>query len=307
MIGKGEIMKIDRLMAITNYLLHNGRTSAQKLSQEFEVSVRTIMRDIDTLAQAHIPIQSTCGVDGGYDIIDTYTIDKQIVNKQDYEYIITALCGLQSAYTNKSVKQTINKMLPLYDKKIDSVLLDFSVASEKCEVNSQMKLLEDAIRQKRVVQFQYTNNDNIENLLKVEPVRLEFKWYNWYLIAYYQKHQNYCMFKLVRMNNLEILDITNTINHNPQEVVIRDERKVIQVTLRGNAKIKSKCREYLNGEVTKEYLNGDFEFRLSVPENENYWYGVILSFGNNVTVLEPQSVIGNILATCNEIKKKYEE
>jgi hypothetical protein len=93
------------------------------------------------------------------------------------------------------------------------------------------------------------------------------------------------------------------LNHTLQEVVIRDERKVILVRLRGNVKIKSKCREYLNGEVTKEYLNDDFEFRISVPENENYWYGVILSFGNNVTVLEPQSVIGNILATCNEIKK----
>lgn len=62
----------------------------------------------------------------------------------------------------------------------------------------------------------------------------------------------------------------------------------------------------LNGEVTKEYENGDFEFCFSVPEDEKYWYGVLLSFGKEVAVLEPQSVIDRILTTCNEIMKNYE-
>lgn len=77
-------VKIDRLMAITNYLLCHGRTSAQKLSKDFEVPARTVMIDIDTLGQAGIPIQLTYGVDGGYEIIDTYVMDKQIINHQDY-------------------------------------------------------------------------------------------------------------------------------------------------------------------------------------------------------------------------------
>lgn len=103
-------MKIDRLMGITIYLLRHGRTSAQTLSKEFEVSSRTIMRDMDTLCQAGIPIQSACGIDGGYEILDTYILEKQMADGQDYEFILTALKGLASAYADKSIQKTIDKI-----------------------------------------------------------------------------------------------------------------------------------------------------------------------------------------------------
>ena len=74
-----------------NYLLRHGKTSAQKLAEEFEVSARTIVRDMETLGQAGIPIQSTQGADGGYSILDTYVIDKAIMNCQDYGHIMMAL------------------------------------------------------------------------------------------------------------------------------------------------------------------------------------------------------------------------
>lgn len=96
-------MKIDRLMAIAIYLLNHGKTSAQKLAEEFEVSTRTIMRDMDTLDQAGIPIQSSYGADGGYQIIDTYVMEKQLANNRDYAFIVTALKGLASAYTERNV------------------------------------------------------------------------------------------------------------------------------------------------------------------------------------------------------------
>ncbi len=299
---------MDRLIAIMNYLLRHGRTSAKKLSEEFEVSTRTIMRDLETLGQAGIPIQSTCGVEGGYKIIDTYIIDKKILNEHDYDFIITALQGLLSAYTNKSVEQTMDKIFPFYDSKNNPIKVDFSVANEKEEINSYIKLLEEAIRQQKGVVFQYTNNENVKKQIQVEQVRLEFKWYNWYLVAFYPKYQDYCMFKLIRMEELNVIDKKITLNHMDiiNDRMIQDERKIISITLRGNASIKSKCKEYLNGKISKEYVNGDFEFYFSVPESENYWLGVILSFGNNVTVLEPKSVIKRILSTCNEVKRNYE-
>lgn len=301
-------MKIDRLVAIMNYLLRHGRTSAQKLSEVFEVSVRTIVRDMETLGQAGIPIQSTCGADGGYSIMDTYVMDRKMVSRKDYDHIITALYALLSAYADKGVEQTVDKLLPLYAHVEDSsVLVDFSVANENREVNTIIKILESAIRQQRAVTFRYTNNENVVKLLEVEPVRLEFKWYNWYLVAFHPGHQDYCMFKLVRMEEISVLDKGYSVNHGERDIVLQDNREGITVTLRGNAAIRSKCREYLNGQVTKEYQNGDFEFQFCVPEREIYWYGVLLSFGNNVTVLEPQSVIDRILATCDEVKRHYEK
>ncbi|MDE7477838.1 MAG: WYL domain-containing protein [Lachnospiraceae bacterium] len=300
-------MKIDRLIAIINYLLRHGKTSAGKLSEEFEVSARTIVRDMETLEQAGIPIQSIYGADGGYSIMDTYVVDRKMINPKDYDYIITALWALLSAYANKDVEQTMDKMMPFYDNRQQMIKLDFSVANENREISAYINILERAIRQQKAVRFRYTNNENVEKQIEAEPVRLEFKWYNWYLIAFYPKHQDYYMFKLVRMEKIEVLEKEITVNHENQDIAIQDERKTITVTLRGNAMIKSKCKEYLNGKVTEEYENGDFEFRFCVPESEVYWYGVILSFGNNVTILEPQSVIDRILATCDEVKKIYVE
>lgn len=181
------------------------------------------------------------------------------------------------------------------------------MANEDREVNAAIRILESAIRQQRAVAFRYTNNENAVKQMEVEPVRLEFKWYNWYLVAFHPGHQDYCMFKLVRMEEIAVLDRGYSVDHGERDIVLQDNRTGITVTLRGNAVIRSKCREYLNGEVTREYQNGDFEFRFCAPEREVYWYGVLLSFGNNVTVLEPQSVIDRILATCDEVREHYEK
>ncbi len=318
--GEEKAVKIDRLIAIMNYLLRHGRTSAQKLAEEFEVSVRTIVRDMETLGQAGIPIQSTCGADGGYSIMDTYVMDRKLISREDHDHIITALYALLSAYADKSVEHTMDKLLPIYAHAdaeeschqsgalpVRAVQLDFSVASEDRGINESIRILENAIRQRRIVAFRYTNNENVVKQMEVEPVRLEFKWYNWYLIAFHSGHQDYCMFKLVRMEEITVLEKENTANHEERDIVLRDERKVITVTLRGHESIRSKCREYLNGEIMEEFENGDFVFRFCAPESEVYWYGVILSFGNNATILEPQSVIDRILATCDEVQKHYEK
>ncbi len=302
-------MKIDRLMAITIYLLKHGKTSAQKLAEEFEVSTRTIVRDMESLDQAGIPIQSTFGVDGGYQIIETYVMDKQLANRSDYDLIVTALKGLASAYTNKNLEKTIDKMSSLVEGKISPISIDFSVAQENRETNEQIKLLEAAILQKRMVQFQYTNNENEVKHMLVEPASVVYKWFNWYLIGYYEKYQDYCMFKLVRIEDLQITEKQNTKEHQIESnsIGVNNSQKSIDIKLNGKAQVKSKCKEYLNGKVTKEYENGDFEFCFSVPEKETFWYGVILSLGSAIKIIEPQSVINRILATCNELLEEYGE
>lgn len=301
-------MKIDRLMGIVVYLLNNGRTSAQKLSEKFEVSPRTIMRDLESLDQAGIPIQSFYGVDGGYQIMDNFVLEKQVATSHEYDWIITALKGMASAYTNKQLEQTLAKIESVNHTVSDSVSVDFSVASEDGRINKQLSLLEDAIEKRRVVRFSYTNShDEVKNI-QVEPVQLQFKWYNWYLIGYYEKYQDYCMFKLVRMDSLEITDIRNSKMHDLSVVNLKESNtNIVHIKLYGKAIIKSKCREYLNGQITQEFENGDFEFSFSVPEHETFWYGVILSFGSKAKIIEPQEIRERILKTCKEIQMEYEK
>lgn len=301
-------MKIDRLMGIVVYLLNHGLTSAQKLSEEFEVSARTIMRDLEALDRAGIPIQSFCGVNGGYQIMDDFVLEKQVASNHEYDWIVTALKGMASAYTNKSLEQTLEKITSLHYAENTAVSVDLAVAGEDTEIKEQLKLLEDAIEKKCMVRFSYTNSHNEVKELEIEPVYLQYKWYNWYLIGYYEKYQDYCMFKLVRMENLTATVVRNSKIHNPEDIKLNtDTAQVLHIKLYGKAGMKSKCREYLNGQITQEFENGDFEFCFSAPEHETFWQGVILSFGNKVKIIEPQEVKERILKTCIEIQKEYEE
>jgi len=175
-------MKIDRLISIIVYLLNHGRTSAQKLAEEFEVSSRTIMRDLESLDQAGIPIQSFYGVEGGYQIMDSYVLEKQVATSHEYDWIVTALEGMASAYASKSLKQALEKVQSISHTRDTAVSEDLGVASEDDKTNEQLTLLEDAIKEKCVVRFSYTNSHDEVKDIQVEPVCLQYKWYNWYLI-----------------------------------------------------------------------------------------------------------------------------
>ena len=300
-------MKIDRLMGIILHLLRYGKTSAAQLASKFEVNTRTILRDIDTLCQAGIPITSAYGTNGGYEILDTYVLDKHLGNERDYENIISALRSMASAYENKTIQETIDKITLLAENKEAAIELDLGAAHENVDTNALINALEKAIDAKRTVQFLYTNHANASHIVSVEPVGVIYKWYNWYLIGYRTKHGDYRMYKLVRMEALLVTDQCITMKHSLSKVMEEwsDTQKMIEIRAMGVAQIKIKCREYLNIEITREFENGDFEFCLHVPENETFWFGVLLSFGNQVKVLEPQGVIDKISQVCEEVLSIY--
>ncbi len=303
-----ERMKVDRLISIVVYLLNHGRTSAQKLAEEFEVSSRTIMRDIESLDQAGIPIQSFYGVEGGYQIMDSFVLEKQVATSREYDWIVTALKGMASAYAGRSLKQALEKVQSISHIRDTAISVDLGAAKEDDEINEQIMLLEKAIEEKCVVRFSYTNSHEEVKDMQVEPVCLQYKWYNWYLIGYYEKYQDYCMFKLVRMDNLQVTAVKFTQNHKLSDYKGKErEDAFVNVKLYGKAVIKKKCREYLNGRITQEFENGDFECSFCVPAHETFWYGVVLSFGNKARIIEPQEIKERIIKTCKEIQMEYGE
>ena len=239
--------------------------------------------------------------------MEDFVLEKQVATNHEYDWIVAALKGLATAYTNKSLEQTLAKIKSVHDVEGNTVSVDFGVAGEDDKINKQLILLEDAIEKKCVVRFSYTNSHDEVKEIQVEPVQLQYKWYNWYLIGYYEKYQDYCMFKLVRMDNVEITEKRNSKIHNLSDIKPKDTNdNIVHIKLYGQAIIKSKCREYLNGRITREFDNGDFEFCFSAPEHETFWYGVILSFGNKVKIIEPQEVKERIIKTCKEIQMQYE-
>ncbi|WP_100488325.1 helix-turn-helix transcriptional regulator [Sporolactobacillus pectinivorans] len=307
-------MKIDRLLGITIYLLNHGRVSAKTFAERYEVSLRTIQRDIDTLCQAGIPVVSAYGMNGGYEILDRFKMERQVAGQSDYSFIITALRGLASAYDNPVVDDTLEKMIALFpqQKPDANIFLDFSTLKEGNETSRKLEMLEKAIGTKRIVTFDYTNSDNLITVPEVEPIVLAYKWYTWYLLAYLPAREDYRLYKLVRMENIHLTDRQISHEHDSADTLLQqheetDCRKYSDIRLLCKAEIRMRAIEYLNGVIETENENGDFIMKLHLPENEQLWFSTLLSLGNLVQVIEPENLKERLCQKCTEILQLYKE
>ena len=97
-------MKADRLYGITLYLLNHKRASGRCLADTFEVSLRCIQRDMDTLSMAGVPIIAYSGVNGGYELQEGYKLPAALVKEQDYAIIAASLDSMESAGLHKEVQ-----------------------------------------------------------------------------------------------------------------------------------------------------------------------------------------------------------
>lgn len=302
-------MKIERLYAITIYLLNHGRTSASKLAEHFEVSVRTIQRDIDSLCLAGIPVVSLHGAAGGYEILDRFKLDKELVTPDDYSYIRTALSGLVSATESCKAKEVLEKIAHMSNSEDNGMILEFSVLREGEQHTLQM--LQRAVLKKRTVNFMYTNNNNETRMHSVEPVAVIYRWYAWYLLAYSKVKDDYRMYKLVRMGDLEITNQPFRKEHASAEHILKkndktDSRSYTDVVVRCKERAKSRVMEYLKGRVMEEFPDGAALLKLTVVENEQLWIGNLLSLGDDVEVLEPERIRRRLAKAASEIVSLYQ-
>lgn len=302
-------MKTERLYAITVYLLNHGRTSAKELAQHFEVSVRTIQRDMDSLCLAGIPVTAVSGAAGGYEISERFRLDKGFATSDDYSYILTALRGLVSAMEDPGAKHTLEKIYHLSRQNDSSIILDFSVLREGEQ--DTLQRLQTAIAGKRVVEFLYTNNNNETRVHSVEPVAVIYRWYAWYLLAYSEAKDDYRNYKLVRMQDLRITEKTFVKKHEPADVILRkteqtDSRKYMDLFVRCKETARSRIMEYLNGTILEELPDGSVRMKLTVVENEQLWIGTLLSLGDAVEVIAPEEIRRRLAEAASQIVSLYQ-
>ncbi|WP_127530414.1 helix-turn-helix transcriptional regulator [Paenibacillus kobensis] len=303
-------MKIDRLYAITVYLLNHGKASASELARRFEVSSRTIQRDIDSLCRAGIPVVALTGAAGGYEIMDTFGMRQHAATQEDYSHILTALQGLATATNDPKVNATLDKLASVSKAGDSTMILDFSVVREGDE--KMLQLLQSAVHSKRAVQFTYTNANAMTLTHTVEPIAVLYRWYAWYLLAYSTVKNDYRTYKLVRMNDLLPTDITFTREHESAEAILRaadetDTRIYMNVTIRCKAEAKARAIEYLRGTITEELDNGDVLMTLNVVENEHFWYGTMLALGDSVEILTPEKLRIRVLESAKSMVSLYDK
>ncbi|MBP2658993.1 MAG: hypothetical protein H6Q69_2025 [Firmicutes bacterium] len=304
-------MKIDRLLGIVIYLLNRDTVSARALAEKFEVSPRTIQRDIETLGLAGIPVSSTQGTNGGYKIVNSFKINSQFLTIEDYSFIITALKGLCSAYENSHIETTFEKLIslsPINEKSPQHIHLDFSVLREGGHIKDDLTTIETAINKEMAVEFEYTNAQNDQSQRLVEPMAVIHQWYAWYLFGFCCERQDYRMFRLSRIRNLNLTCQTFSKAHeNTKELLAQkqDTRNYMKIKLLCPVDMRISLEECFPRSCITETGNKELLIEFSVPDSERGWFGTLLGYGNKITILEPERLKDMFVNHAKEILKKY--
>lgn len=197
-------MKTDRLIGILSVLLQEEQTTAPKLAEMFEVSRRTINRDIESLCMAGIPIQTVQGTGGGIRIMDGYRMDRTILTSKDMRMIMAGLRSLDSVSGSRYYSQLMEKLQTGSSEFLvgrDSILIDLS-SWYKESLAPKMETIQNAIEDAHMVQFHYYSPSG-EQVRRIEPYYLIFRWSSWYLYGWCTDRNDYRLFKLNRMDRIQ--------------------------------------------------------------------------------------------------------
>lgn len=184
------------------------RVTAKELSERFEVSIKTIQRDIETIEMAGIPIVSYKGHEGDYEIIEGYRVNKASMTKNEVALLKNLLDGINETYRNKDVLSLINKLEVIDSNSTEGnrFIIDFSRWGNSSELTDKINIIDNAISQNRCVEFKYNNSNGESSNRKIEPYKIIFKALNWYVYGYCTLKNDMRVFKLTRIKNLEILE-----------------------------------------------------------------------------------------------------
>ena len=198
-------MQESRLFKVVYHLLDKGRATASELAEKFEVSVRTIYRDIDALSGAGIPIYAEAGRNGGIYLMNGFVMDKAVLTEEEKREILTALHSINST-SNIDNSQILQKLSAIFNVGSESWLeVDFSRWGNNGTDNAKFELLKSAVIHQRCVKITYANSYGTISERIVQPLKVLYKSMSWYLKAYCMEKQDYRIFKLTRILTLEML------------------------------------------------------------------------------------------------------
>lgn len=197
-------MQESRLFRIVYYLLDKGKSTAPELAEKFEVSVRTIYRDIDIISSMGIPVYAMQGKGGGITLLDNFVLDKSLLSTREKEQILMALQGIIATEPNNS-DELLTKLGSLFQtKNTNWIEVDFSNWVKRNPGQDIFQLIKSAIFSRNIISFQYFSSNRESTKRRVEPLKLVFKSKDWYLYGFCLMRNDYRFFKLTRIREMEI-------------------------------------------------------------------------------------------------------
>ena len=305
-------MKLERILEIIIYLLNHEKVSAKYLAEYFDVSVRTIQRDMVSIAEAGIPVYTLGGRYGGYAVLENYKIKNINIKNSEQQIIISALESLATSYTNDRLNSLIEKYNAIIEKEGgQKVFWDFSVTKENKKVQDSNMLLEKAIGGKNYMVFDYRNSEGKTSHVCAEPLAIHYKWYAWYLFAYLKETKEYRTFKVARMQNLVISKEKSFIKHGDIQQKMKGAelayyKTCIDIEIIFSEKEIPLIEEYFPDSVIEKLSSQKCKTHIYVPAKERLWKALLLSFGDTVTVVSPKDYKEELIKTAGTFLSNYD-
>lgn len=301
-------MKIDRLIGILSILLQKDKITSQELANKFEVSRRTILRDIDALSVAGIPIISEQGQGGGISIMDDYKVDRTVLSSEDMKAILTGLQSLDSVSGTNRYRQLMEKISIDGSAAINvdnHIIIDLS-NWDKSAVSDKIELIKAAIEQNLKIAFKYFSQSG-ESRRIIEPYHLVFQWSDWYVWGYCVRREDYRMFKLTRMTELTLTDEKISDRVVPEYICDKqwDNTGGIEFMVKFDDSVKWRIIDEFGMDSLKYDEKGDVIVTITWS-NIAALYQYVLSFGDKAEIVAPMEYRQNFAEFLKKMQKKYE-
>ena len=303
-------MKVDRLVSIIMMLLDKKRIGAQELASMFEVSSRTIYRDIEAINMAGIPIRSISGVGGGFEIMPEYKIDKKVFSTADLSAILMGLSSLSNMVRGDELVSALAKVKSFIpaekakdiEIKTNQICIDLSPWIGNRNIRPYLETIRTALQDCKLLSFEYTAHRGNKTVRTVEPYQLVLKSSYWYFYGYCCTRNDYRVFRLSRMSKLQMEQET-FVPRDYQKPILDFEEILVamqtEVKIRIHKSILDRVLEYCTFDQFTP--DGDEHYIVNFPFIENdYHYDILLSFGDKCECLEP-------LHIRTEIKRKIQD
>ncbi|MCI8373244.1 MAG: YafY family transcriptional regulator [Lachnospiraceae bacterium] len=296
-------MSDSRLFKILYYLLDKGHVTASEMAERFEVSARTIYRDVESLSSAGIPIYTEPGRKGGICLLRDFTLDRVILSERERQEVLVALQSIKATgYT--SGKDILTKLSALFHMDTaDWIEVDFSRWEKSACDNSKFEMLKKAILQHKEIKIIYENTNSERSERIIQPLKLSYKSKGWYLKAFCLKREDFRMFKLNRILGMELLERAFVPKPYPEPEQVQPQ-VYPQIVLHFSKEIAYRVYDEFETTQIQYQENGDLIAYAHMPVDP-WLTGYLLSFGSKVEVLEPAELREYMFEQVQEIYKKY--
>ena len=309
-------MKIDRLVSIILLMLNKERVGAQELADMFEVSPRTIYRDIDTINMAGIPVRSISGAGGGFEIMQKYKIDRKVFSTADISAILMGLSGLSNMIQGDELVNALMKIKSFIpaDKtkdielKANQIYIDLSPWMGNRDIQPYLEIIKTALQESRILAFEYADRYGNKTARTAEPYQLVLKSSHWYWQGYCHKRNDFRLFKLSRTLNLQIQDeFFVPQDYQKPQLDFTDMLTTMQIKIK--IRIHKSVMDRVLDYCTYEHFSsdGDEFYIVNFPFIENdYHYNILFSFGDKCECLEPLHIRSEMKRRLFDIATLYE-